>query len=195
MASLVHLVRHGEVENPENIIYGELPGFGLSEEGLDQAKKVARHLASRPIVAVWSSPLERALSTAAEIAKPFGLSVRIDIALGEWRGMEPWTGLKWEELPQDLLQIYLDDPIRFEVGPETLQDLARRMSSALTRVSESVQVGEIVVVSHQDPIQAARLTLTGGSLDRLSLDKPGHGSVVALRPGNPWEEIPIWSLD
>ncbi|MDT7721991.1 MAG: hypothetical protein QOE94_3002, partial [Mycobacterium sp.] len=63
----VHLVRHGEVYNPEGVLYGRLPGFSLSDKGIQQAQAVAESLADRDIVAVIASPLQRAQETAAPI--------------------------------------------------------------------------------------------------------------------------------
>ena len=77
MAALVHLVRHGEVDNPEHLVYADLPGFGLSPHGVEQARRVGRYLGPRPVVAVWSSPLERSLRTAEEIAGRTGVPVKI----------------------------------------------------------------------------------------------------------------------
>lgn len=57
--TVVHLMRHGEVENPDGVLYGRLPGYHLSELGRRMADRVAEHLASRDIVHVGASPLER----------------------------------------------------------------------------------------------------------------------------------------
>ena len=72
MAARVHLVRHGEVHNPDHLVYASLPGFTLSERGEAQARAVARYLGRQPIVGVWSSPLERALRTAEPLAQRVG---------------------------------------------------------------------------------------------------------------------------
>ncbi|MGH2820699.1 MAG: histidine phosphatase family protein, partial [Actinomycetota bacterium] len=79
----VHLVRHGEVENPRGIIYGRLPGYNLSERGQRQAGAAADRLAGERIGAVWSSPLERAQETAAAIASPHALEVVTDDRITE----------------------------------------------------------------------------------------------------------------
>src|ERR1700758_5384497 len=76
--AVVHLVRHGEVDNPGGVLYGRLPGFYLSEAGLLVAKAAADFLAGRDITAVRSSPLERALQTAEPIAAEFGLPIVTD---------------------------------------------------------------------------------------------------------------------
>ena len=66
----VHVVRHGEVENPTGVLYGRLAGFGLSERGRAQAEAVADALAADDVVLVRASPLQRAQETATPIAAP-----------------------------------------------------------------------------------------------------------------------------
>jgi broad specificity phosphatase PhoE len=83
MTTTVHLVRHGQVENPTGVIYGRLPGYHLSERGLLQAQAAAQRLADADIGGVWASPLERAQETAAIIATPHRLDVITDARLTE----------------------------------------------------------------------------------------------------------------
>ena len=68
--TIVHVMRHGEVHNPDKILYGRLPDYHLSEKGRGQAQRVADWLADRDIVYVVASPLERAQETATPIAEP-----------------------------------------------------------------------------------------------------------------------------
>ena len=81
--TVVHRIRHGEVHNPEKILYGRLPDYHLSERGRAQAEAVAAWLAARDIVYVVASPLERAQETAAPIAAHHDLSVDVDESLIE----------------------------------------------------------------------------------------------------------------
>jgi broad specificity phosphatase PhoE len=195
MAVRVHLVRHGEVHNPRHVVYASLPGYGLSEHGVTQTKEVARYLRSAPIVAVWSSPLERALATAGPIAFHHGLPVKVDPDLGEWRMADDWAGIVWEELPAERpgeLEAYLDHPHDLPFASESLTDLAGRMRGVLARLAAAHE-GDVVVVSHQDPVQAARLALTGHDLSNQHRDKPQHGTVITLKPGNPWQELTSWT--
>ena len=76
--AIVHLVRHGEVHNPDRILYGRLPGFHLSEAGRLMAKAAADYLADRDVTVLKSSPLQRAVETAEPIAAEFGLQPDID---------------------------------------------------------------------------------------------------------------------
>lgn len=196
MASKVHVVRHGEVHNPENVVYASLPGFGLSQRGHQEARLAARYLGSQPVVAVWSSPLQRAMETAAAIAQRFGVAVQVTSSLSEWKMADSWAGIPWDDLPTrrpGQVETYLQAPLDLAIPPENLTQLAARMASTVMELNRLHPHGDIVVVSHQDPVQAARLALTGRSLDGLHQDKPRHASVVTLVPGTPWTELTMWS--
>ncbi len=196
MAALVHLVRHGEVDNPSNVVYGSLPDFGLSTLGVEQARKVGRYLGPRAVVAIWSSPLERSLRTAEEIASRSGVPVRVDHDLTEWATVDRWKGLSWADIGSKFpgeLEAYLDNPTDLHFAPESLETLAERVAGVAKRLDEQHPHGDVVIVSHQDPIQAARLRLLGTSLRQLHTDKPGNGAVVTLRPGTTWLEETVWA--
>ncbi len=191
----VFLVRHGEVHNPDHIVYADLPGFRLSDLGRRQADEAGAYLADRLIGAVVASPLERAQETAAAIAKRHGLGVLTDPELTEWRLAQRWKGLVWEDLdehwPGDLTA-YLEHPWELPFSPEPLHELAERMRDAVERLSRTGP-GPVVIVSHQDPIQAARLALTDRPLRLLNQDKPVHAEVFEFEPGDPWNEISRWA--
>jgi broad specificity phosphatase PhoE len=198
MAALIHLVRHAEVHNPQRLVYASLPGFGLSEAGIRQAQQVARYLGSQPVVAVWSSPLQRALETAAVIAERLRLPVRVEPSLGEWRMTEAWAGLRWDDLPTrhpGALEAYLEDPSRLDFASEGLEELAQRIAGVVEQAHTTHPEGDVVLVSHQDPIQAARLLLTGRELAGLHHGKPGHAGVVTLRKVGSWAEMAYWEPD
>ena len=81
--TIVHVMRHGEVHNPEKILYGRLPGYNLSDRGRRQADAVADWLVHNDIVYVVASPLERAQQTATPIAVAHRLAVDTDADLIE----------------------------------------------------------------------------------------------------------------
>src|SRR5690349_4534565 len=81
--TIVHLLRHGEVHNPDGILYGRLPDFHLSETGVLMAKAAAGWFEGRDVTALFSSPLDRAQETAAPLAAALGLEVRLDERLIE----------------------------------------------------------------------------------------------------------------
>jgi broad specificity phosphatase PhoE len=196
MARQVHLVRHGEVDNPEHVVYAALPGYALTDLGRRQAKEAARYLSSQSIVAVWSSPLERAMATAAVVAARSNLPVLVDPDLTEWKIADGWAGIVWEDLPARRpgeLEAYLDHPWDLSFGSESLAELADRMRRVLVSLDARYSDGDVVVVSHQDPVQAARLIMTGRSLETQHRDKPEHCSVITLEPGRQWREVAIWA--
>lgn len=192
MAFSVHLVRHGEVDNPRHLVYGRLPGFGMTDRGRRQAEDAARYLGRRPVVAVWSSPLERALETAAIIAAKHSLAVNVADGLTEWMLADSWENLVWEDLPDakpGQLEAYLEHPWDLPFSSETLEACADRMATAVHDLNDRYRDGDVVLVSHQDPVQAVRLLLTGRSLSDQHHEKPEHATVITLEPGTPWTEL------
>ena len=168
-ATVVHFVRHGLVHNPEGILYGRLPDFHLSAAGRAMAERVAETLADRPIRALVSSPLERALETAAPLAERFGLEPRTDDRLIEadsvFEGRNVSVGDGSVRDPASWR--YLRNPFRPSWG-EPYRQIAARMLGALADARAAAQAGgrggESVCVSHQLPIVALRRFLAGQHL-------------------------------
>ena len=79
-AKQIHLVRHGEVFNPQGVLYGRLPGYGLTDLGRPMAKAAADDLVARrrPVAAFVSSPLQRTQQSAEPIAAVFELEPTLD---------------------------------------------------------------------------------------------------------------------
>jgi broad specificity phosphatase PhoE len=161
----VHVVRHGEVYNPSGVLYGRLPGFHLSEKGIAQAAAVADVLADRDIVAVISSPLQRAQETATPIAAKHNLSVDTDPDLiesanfFEGKRMGPGDGA-WRN-PRFWWQ--LRNPFTPSWG-EPYTQIADRMSTAVDKARARAASHEVVCVSHQLPVWTLRLHATGKRL-------------------------------
>ncbi|HEV3294143.1 MAG TPA: histidine phosphatase family protein [Streptosporangiaceae bacterium] len=163
--TVVHLLRHGEVSNPDGILYGQLPGFHLSEEGRLMAKAAAGFLAGRDVAVLVTSPLERAQETAAPLAAQFGLTPRIDDRLIEpWNHFEGTTfGVGSGALRRPANWPYLRNPFRPSWG-EPYASIAARMEAAMADVAAAVHGREAVCVSHQLPIWVARLAAEGRHL-------------------------------
>jgi broad specificity phosphatase PhoE len=155
----VHLVRHGEVHNPEGVLYGRLPGFRLSAAGEQQAKVTCQFLAgvARDVATVIASPLERAQQTAAPIAAQFGVEVDVDHRLIEsenvFEGGVVEIGPRILAHPQ--LWKYLRNPFRPSWG-EDYEKVASRVLAAVEDVAAAVAGREAVLVSHQLPIYVTR---------------------------------------
>jgi broad specificity phosphatase PhoE len=155
--TVVHMVRHGEVENPQRVLYGRIPGFHLSAEGRVQAKAVADFLAGRDVTVARSSPLERALETAEPLAVEFGLPVVVDDRLIEpWNHFEGMTfGVGDGSLRQPRHWHHLRNPFRPSWG-EPYAEIEARMRAALSDAADAAHGHEAVCVSHQLPIWVLR---------------------------------------
>lgn len=161
----VHVLRHGEVHNPEGILYGRLPGYRLSDRGQAQAQAVADALADNDIVAVIASPLQRAQETAAPIARKHGVEIGTDHDLiesanyFEGKRMSPGDGV-WRH-PRAWWQVR--NPITPSWG-EPYKAIAARMTSAVHRARDRARGHEAVVVSHQLPVETLRRSMQGKRL-------------------------------
>ena len=151
--TIVHLLRHGKVDNPQDVLYGRLPDFHLSAEGRTMAVAAAGYFADRPVVALFASPLDRAQETAAPIAERLGLPIVTDGRLIE-------SGNRFEGQRRPLRKPanwpWLYNPFRPSWG-EPYRDVVARMDAALSAAREAASGREAVCVSHQLPIWVTRL--------------------------------------
>jgi broad specificity phosphatase PhoE len=156
--TVVHLLRHGEVHNPQGVLYGRLPGFRLSELGEQMAERAAEALADRDVTHVISSPLERAQQTAAPVAARHGLRVSIDDRLIEadnvFEGQRVGVGDGVLKNPKAWRHLY--NPFTPSWG-EPFVEVAGRMRAAVSAARGKARGHEAVLVSHQLPVWIARL--------------------------------------
>ncbi|NEC86199.1 histidine phosphatase family protein [Streptomyces sp. SID12501] len=155
--TVVHLMRHGEVANPEGVLYGRLEGYHLSELGRRMADRVAEHLAPRDVTYVCASPLERAQETATPIAKAHGLDLASDARLLEaenvFQGKTFGVGDGALKRPENWK--HLVNPFKPSWG-EPYVDQVVRMMGALDAAKDAARGHEAVLVSHQLPIWIVR---------------------------------------
>jgi broad specificity phosphatase PhoE len=159
MDATIHLVRHGEVENPKGVIYGRMPGYHLSERGKRQAEGAADRLRDHNVGAVWSSPLERAQETAQAIAARHNAEITLDERLLETKSTLEGVGRTVASLlgsPRHWW--HLRNPFKPSWG-ESFADIRLRMLAAIDDAVEAAMGREVVVVSHQTPLIVARLSL------------------------------------
>src|SRR5205823_9111452 len=126
-------------------------GHSLNGTGRAQAETLADALAERPILAVVSSPRERARETAEPIAARHGLGIDVDLALDEI-DFGDWTGSAFEDLVADPAWQHFN---RFRSaapipGGETMLQAQARVVAAILRMRSAFPEGEVVVVSHGD---------------------------------------------
>jgi broad specificity phosphatase PhoE len=155
-SSRLYLIRHCDVANPRRVLYGHLPGFGLSEKGVAQAEAIGHRLAGQPIRVIRSSPLERARQTAAIIARHLdGPEVILDDDLVEAHFSRYLQGVPRTQIPwrRPLWWVHMAYPGLLG-RDETVTAMADRVERSLQRLLDSAPEGSGICVSHGDPIQA-----------------------------------------
>src|ERR1700760_3428138 len=155
--TVVDLLRHGEVDNPHGILYGRLPGYHLSARGQAMAEAAADYFAGRAVVALFSSPLERAQETARPVAQRLGVPIVTDDRLIEsWNHFEGQRfGVGDGSLRHPAHWPHLANPFRPSWG-EPYDQVAARVLAAVRAAGETAAGREAVCVSHQLPIWVTR---------------------------------------
>jgi broad specificity phosphatase PhoE len=156
--TVVHLLRHGEVFNPEGVLYGRLPGYVLSDLGHEMAQRAADALRSNDITHVIASPMERAQQTAQPIAGVHSLGILTEPLLIEadniFEGQRVSVGDGVLKQPRTWRHLW--NPFRPSWG-EPYDEVAARMGAAVDSARALARGHEVVLVSHQLPIWVARL--------------------------------------
>lgn len=152
-------MRHGEVYNPQRVLYGRLPGFRLSDDGRRMADAAARHIQSlaRPIGSLISSPLQRTLESSESFTKLFGIEPIVDERVIEPANVFEGTRMK-KALRNPLNWRHIRQPSRPSWG-EPYVSIVARMREAMDAVWDAVPSGDVVIVSHQAPIWLTHLAV------------------------------------
>jgi broad specificity phosphatase PhoE len=196
-ANRIHLVRHGEVHNPEGVLYGRIAHFHLSERGHLMAQTAADELKAqrRPVAAIYCSPLLRTRESAEPIQAAFNLEAKTDSRL-----IEPTNVFEGRRLGikhiivRPHLYFHLRNPQRPSWG-EAFEAIADRMIEAITEIAKQTPDGDVVLVSHQLPIWMVHRRLAGlrlphnpkqrrcalSSITTLEFDKSGKLTEVEYR--------------
>ncbi|CAN2224540.1 phoE Broad specificity phosphatase PhoE and related phosphatases [Candidatus Nanopelagicaceae bacterium] len=165
MSSTVHVARHGEVENPQKILYGRQPGWRLSSRGQEMAQVLGQWSKSIDLGALHVSPLQRAQETAAPIAKAHGIEITTDerlIEAGnifEGKSFEPGSGI----LKHPTAWRHLYNPWKPSWG-EPYEEQINRMFAAIFAAHKAANGKDAIVVSHQLPIWITRSAIEGRSM-------------------------------
>lgn len=144
----IYLVRHGDVENPEGVYYGRLPGFALSELGREQARAAGRHLSESAITKIYASPQTRAQETARLIQAELTSEppIQREEAINEIYSR--FDGISQAEMEGRDWNFYAGEGQPYEQP----QDILGRVRAFIHRVRRVHAGEEIVAVSHADPI-------------------------------------------
>lgn len=165
-AERIHLIRHGEVHNPDGILYGRLPNFGLSVRGQIMARMAAEDLLAqgRPVSSLRVSPLQRTRESAAPVQELFGLEPIVDERVIEPHNVFEGSTVSIENIlrrPNTWWQ--LRNPLRPSWG-EPFISVQARMLAAIDDAWQTTASGDAVIVSHQMPIWISHLAVAGRPL-------------------------------
>ena len=179
--TVVHLLRHGEVHNPNHVLYGRLPDYHLSANGRMMAAAAADYFDGRPIVAVFASPLERAQETAQPVAERLGLPITTDERLIESGNVLEGKSVSLASLAVNPLNWkYLWNPFTPSWG-EPYGEVVARVRQVIDRARDAARGKEAVCVSHQLPIWVSGLAGEGKHLVHNPNSREGAlGSVTSL---------------
>lgn len=165
MSTTVHVARHGEVENPEKILYGRQPGWRLSNRGQQMAETLGEWSKSINLGALHVSPLQRAQETAAPIARAHGIEITTDDRLIEaanlFEGKSFELGSGVLKHPSSWRHLY--NPWKPSWG-EPYDEQINRMLAAIFAARKAANGKDAIVVSHQLPIWTLRSAIEGRSL-------------------------------
>ena len=183
MATLVYLLRHGATAANRLVPY-RLQGRGsdppLDPLGTEQARRAAAALAGVPLAAVYSSPLARALQTAAIVARPHALEPVAVAPLVE-ADLGRWEALTWDEArardPDHFARFHAAPGTVPYPGGESFADVARRVAPALAALAAAHDGGRIAVVGHNVTNRAYLAGLLGLPIDRARPLRQSNGGI------------------
>ena len=160
---MIIFLRHAQAKNNvKRILAGRKEGFPLTQTGLQQAEKIAKFLKPLEISAIYSSPIERALSTAKLAAKSLNLDIKIDSRLTEIE-MGMFSGMFYEDMfakyGNVFLKFYQDNQIIEQNGVETFSNVKKRVLDIVNYCSKEHKGQNVLLVTHMDPIKAMISTI------------------------------------
>lgn len=161
--TVVHLMRHGEVHNPDKILYGRLPDYHLSALGREMAEVVAEHLADADLSLVVHSPLERTAETAAPTLARHGLTAVVDPRVIEAGNKFEGRRFRKRLLLDPRRWWWVRDPTKPSWG-EHYRAIGKRMTAAIEDARDHARGHEALIVSHQLPIWTMRSVLESRNL-------------------------------
>ncbi|MBE3557821.1 MAG: histidine phosphatase family protein [Ktedonobacteraceae bacterium] len=166
------LVRHGETPANREFRYLGLRDDTLSEQGVWQAEQLAVALALLPVVAVYSSPLRRAMETARPIAARHQLTVQVmdelvESSFGAWEGMSRAEVLARSPQDKQRLLAWERDITVATPGGESFAQVQQRVLSAVERLTLQYPSQTLVLVSHVGPIKVLLCAALGAPLSSM----------------------------
>lgn len=170
MGQIIFL-RHGQARNnTEKILAGRTGGIPLTDTGIEQAGTTAELLGHIGVDAIYSSPIERARHTAEIVGERNSVPVVTDERLIEL-DMGRFTGMPYSEILGDhgnvFLKFYSGEPEIADNGVETFSQVRSRVMGMVDHVVSEHPGGNVVLVTHMDPIKAMLSTIVDLSPENL----------------------------
>lgn len=188
MDTVLYFIRHGQVENPRNIVYARLPRFKLSQTGREQAITAGALLKNINLTVIFTSPMLRARQTAGLVAREhLGIPIKISSLINE--NHTPFQGSSLKVIEERNGDIFTGVYPPFEQPA----DLLARSVKFITRVCRQYQGKSIAVVTHGDIIRVIIRWAMGYPPERDSNETPfpGTGSITTLSYNNLNKQKPI----
>lgn len=182
----IFFVRHGEVDNPDKILYGRLPGFPLSQNGRKQIAKTTQTLSKENISAIYSSPLLRTKKTAEIISEILHLPINYSEEILEVRTSLQGKTLSYISAHFPKMNVYA--AAKNNTSGETIEDIAKRMQKFIDRKIKKHKGKNIVVVTHGDPIMIVKAQIKGLPIEINSIRpikgyiQPGEIYMAKFKP-------------
>ena len=189
MTTTVYIVRHGQIESNLKDFSSGWSAEDLNENGYAQVRRLAARLANHAINAVYTSPLQRTLTTAKIIGDshnlaPIIVNDLIEIKLGDWEGLhvseikEKWPKLfdRWRTDPNDVIM----------PSGESLDEVTARANRAINQIVDGNPDKNIIVVTHEIIIKVIIthiLGCTNAIYNRFRIDNASI-SIVTNKDGN-----------
>lgn len=189
------LIRHAENDFIGRRLAGRTPGVHLNPEGNQHASELAGLLVDAPLSAIYSSPLERAMETAAPLAAAHKMPIQLHAGLQEVDFGE-WTGITIRQMRRrKLFKQVQDSPSQVHFpGGESFVEAQARMVAALDEIVQNHAGHQVVACfSHSDSIKLAIANYLGLGLDRfqgvaispcsvsvIHVPEEGHATIVHL---------------
>ena len=170
-------LRHGEVNNIKNIMYGDVPGYRLSLKGVNQAKGAGEFIRNNfEIEKIVSSPVLRARETSNYVRESLNVNIEISYNLYEWSGVIGWMGTTFNEFTKtNDYETYLNNPLEISNTYENLESVFNRVNE----IHENSK--NTLFVSHQDTIRAFTYYKTKSNV--FNEDKPNHCGIQEIKDG------------
>ena len=210
MFTKIYLIRHGETEGAETKRYKGHIDVPLSEQGVEQIKRVAEYLSAEvqkrgsaevtcgltslrayELFAIYTSDLSRAVKSAELIAEPHGLKPIILPELRE-RNFGIWEGMSFDEIKEkwpDAFNSWASNPLKFSpMGGESTIELRDRAVKAFNNIVEQHNGHNIAIVSHGGINRIMLCELLGMPLENIFRVEQDYACINIVEM---WDEYPV----